>query len=154
MGFKKIHKRNRIEVEPTAIDIFNLSKVDKNSSSTFMNVENETELIGKSLNPFKWTKDYLNEPSVDEVLNTQGLAEYWKELLSGDMEPNRLKSMLESIKRHQDAYKSGMITTKTSLDTIIKMAETLDPDYPIEENYQVVRAAKTATNFRTAQELL
>jgi hypothetical protein len=70
MGFKKIHKRNRIEVEPTAISIFNLIKVDKNSSSTFMNVENETGMIGKSLNPFKWTKDYLNEPSVEEVLNT------------------------------------------------------------------------------------
>jgi hypothetical protein len=47
-----------------------------------------------------------------------------------------------------------MITNKTSLDTIIKIAETLDPDYPIEEKYQVVRAAKTATNFLTAQELL
>jgi hypothetical protein len=33
-----------------------------------------------------------------------------KELLGGNIEPDRLKSMLESIERHQEAYQNRLHT--------------------------------------------
>lgn len=65
MGYRKMNRRTSfIETEPTSINIFQAAKSINSETVTepkLIDPHPATNVMGESLNKFKWNKDYLAE---------------------------------------------------------------------------------------------